>query len=162
MIDLSKLRDILNIDEEYNFTEEYYKNTSIKGLPKVHFVGKVYYDYDNNIKLEGTCDGIMILSDVITLDDIEYPFSFDIDYILDENSEEIGSFYKKMQNTLDIMPILWQNIVLEVPMRITNADVSAIKTSGDGWELIDENNKEKEIDPRLAKLTELLDDSRKE
>jgi uncharacterized metal-binding protein YceD (DUF177 family) len=51
---------------------------------------------------------------------------------------------------------------LEVPMRITNADISDIKTSGDGWELIDENKKEKEIDPRLAKLTELLDDSRKE
>ena len=45
-------------------------------------------------------------------------------------------------------------------MRITNASINDIKTQGDGWELIDENKKQ--IDPRLAKLTELLDDSGKE
>ena len=162
MIDLTKLRDILYISEEYNFTEDYYKNTNIKGLPKVHFDGKLYYDYDNNIRINGVCNGIMILSDVITLDDIEYPFEFEIDYILDENNEEIKEYFKKMQNTLDIMGILWQNIVLEVPMRITKSDINDIKTSGDGWELIDENEEKEEIDPRLAKLTELLDDSRKE
>jgi len=160
IIDLNKVRDSLIINEEYNFSEEYYKKTDIQKLEKVNFSGKIYYDYNDNLKLEGTCNGIMVLKDSITLDDIEYPFEFEIDYEIDKNNEEIVEYYEKSENTLDIMGILWQNIVLEVPMRITNSKLEDIKTSGEGWNLIDENKKE--IDPRLAKLTELLDDSGKE
>ena len=160
LIDLNKVRDILQISDEYTISNEYYKNTDIRELKKIKFNGKIYYDYDNNLKLEGKCNGIMILPDSITLDDIEYPFSFEIEYEINENNEEIGEYYEKSKNTLDILGVLWQNIVLEVPMRITNSKIEDIKTSGDGWELVKENKKE--IDPRLAKLTELLDDSGKE
>ena len=160
MIDLSTIRDSLNISEKYDFSKEYYEHTDIRELKDVTFDGKIYYDYEDNFKLEGVCKGTMILPDAITLEDIKYPFECEIDYILDENNEEISEYYKKSENTLDILGILWQNIVLEVPMRITNSKIEDIKTSGDGWELVDE--KKKEIDPRLAKLTELLDDSGKE
>ena len=160
IIDLNKIRDSLIINEEYNFSEEYYEKTDIQKLKNVKFNGKMYYDYNDILKLEGTCNGIMVLKDSITLDDIDYPFEFEIDYEIDKNNEEIVEYYEKNENTLDIMGILWQNIVLEVPMRITNSKLEDIKTSGEGWNLIDENKKE--IDPRLAKLTELLDDSGKE
>lgn len=160
LIDLNNVRDELIIDEVYNFTEDYYGNTSIKKLYNVKFNGKICYDYDNNLKIEGVCDGIMVLPDSLTLDSINYPFSFEIDYVIDESNEEIKEYFEKIKNTLDIMRILWQNIVLEVPMRITNSKIEDIKTSGDGWKLVNEN--ENEIDPRLAKLTELLDDSGKE
>jgi uncharacterized protein len=160
LIDLNKIRDILVINQEYNFSEDYFKNTDIKKLPKVSFNGKIYYDFENNLKLEGLCEGVMILPDSITLDDIEYPFSFEIDYLIDKNNEEIAEYYENIKNTLDIMGILWQNIVLEVPMRITKSNIEDIKSSGDGWDII--NDKKKDIDPRLAKLTELLDDSGKE
>lgn len=159
-IDLNKIRDILIINQEYNFDESYYKNTSIKKLLKVMFNGKIYYDYENNLKLEGICNGIMILPDSITLDDIEYQFSFEIDYVIDKNNDEINNYLENVKNTLDIMGILWQNIVLEVPMRITNSNINDINTSGEGWNII--NEKEKEIDPRLAKLNELINDSGKE
>ena len=160
LIDLSKIRDVLNISEKFNFEKEYFKHIDIKELEDVSFNGKIYYDYEDNFKLEGICKGTMILSDAITLEDIKYPFECEIDYILDENNEEIKEYYKKSENTLDILGILWQNIVLEVPMRITNSKIEDIKQSGDGWELV--NEKKKEIDPRLAKLSMLLDDSGKE
>ena len=160
LIDLNKIRDILVINQDYNFDESYYENTDIRLLPKVNLNGKIYYDFEGNLKLEGNCEGIMILPDSITLEDIEYPFSFEIDYVIDKNNEEIGEYFENIKNTLDIMAILWQNIVLEVPMRITNSNIEEIKNSGNGWELV--NEKKKEIDPRLAKLTELLDDSGKE
>ena len=160
LIDLSKIRDSLVINEKYSFEKEYFEHTDIKELKDVTFSGKIYYDYEDNFKLEGICKGIMILPDAITLEDIKYPFECEIDYILDENNEEINEYYKKSENTLDILGILWQNIVLEVPMRITNSKIEDIKQSGDGWELV--NEKKKEIDPRLAKLSMLLDDSGKE
>ena len=72
----------------------------------------------------------MILEDSISLDNVEYPFSIDIDENIEENLE-------KAENSIDILPILWQNIVLEVPLRFTKVnDLS--KYNGDGWKLISE------------------------
>ena len=72
----------------------------------------------------------MILEDSISLDNIEYPFSIDIDENIEENLE-------KDENSIDILPILWQNIVLEVPLKFTKVnDLS--KYNGDGWKLISE------------------------
>ena len=45
-----------------------------------------------------------------------------------------------IQNRLDILPFLWQNIVLEVPMRITNSNIEDVVSSGEGWELINEKS----------------------
>lgn len=160
VIDLNKINNEIFIDQIYDFDKKYYEKTDIRLLKNVHFIGKVYYDYEGNMKIEGKCNGIMILPDSITLEDIEHPFSFEIDYIINENNEEIKEYYEKLKNTLDIMGILWQNIVLEVPMRITNNSIDKIESNSDGWDIKNENKKE--IDPRLAKLTELLDDIGKE
>ena len=43
------------------------------------------------------------------------------------------------QNYIDIIPIIWQNIVLEIPLRVVSEDVSDSVTSGDGWKLIRED-----------------------
>ena len=80
IIDLNKVRDNLIIDEKYDFSEDYYKKTDIRKLKDVIFQGKIYYDYNDNLKLEGICKGVMVLPDSITLDDIDYPFNVEIDY----------------------------------------------------------------------------------
>ena len=53
------------------------------------------------------------------------------------------------------MAILWENIVLEIPISYTVSDSLETKEN-DGWALVGENS-EKEMDPRLAPLRELLD-----
>ena len=55
------------------------------------------------------------------------------------------------------MPILWQNIVLEVPISITKEKDAHL--SGEGWELKNEEDKET-IDPRLAELSKLLEEGK--
>ena len=50
----------------------------------------------------------------------------------------LNDFYDKCQNTLDILPLLWENIVSEVPMRVVKEGISVTNISGDGWELISE------------------------
>ena len=86
----------------------------------------------------------MYLPDSVTLDKIPYNLDFDIDEVLDE--------VQNNQNTLDIMELLWQNIVLEVPIRYTKSDADNLK--GDNWQVINEDEVKEEIDPRLQKLTE--------
>jgi len=75
----------------------------------------------------------MKIEDSISLEIISYPFSFEIE----ENIEEKQLKYEK---TLDIIDILWQNIVLEVPLKQTEVtDFSDYQ--GDGWKLVTEEEK---------------------
>jgi len=74
----------------------------------------------------------MVLEDSISLDPIDYPFSMEIE-------EELEDFSEKMENTLDITDILWQNIMLEVPLRVSNVE-NFNEYQGDGWRLVDEDS----------------------
>ena len=122
--------DKIVIDEDIIFTEEY-KSNDIKELKNVHFSGLIKESSDTTIKLEGTLNGIMVIEDSISLEDVDYSFSCEIDENLDEILEN-------NQNTIDILEILWQNIVLEIPLKFTVVnDLS--KYQGDGWKVISED-----------------------
>lgn len=101
----------------------------------------------------------MILQDAITLEEVDYPFSIHIDEVISENNENLQEYSLNLTNSLDIMSFLWQNIVLEVPIRVKkeNKDISL---KGDGWELKDENTKE--INPSMSPFAILLDKEGKE
>ena len=62
-------------------------------------------------------------------------------------------FFEKSKNTLDKLEFLWENIVLEVPISLTNNSGTTLR--GEGWELNNDSD-EDEIDPRLAKLNDLF------
>ena len=156
-IDLKKLNisDIL-FDEYLTIDSELYKNSAIKNLKPVKISGKIFYNISDEIELDLDVDGVMVLEDSITLDPIDYPYSFHINEIITSENEEIKDYYQNSKNTLDIMPILWQNIVLEVPISITKEKDAHL--SGEGWEL--NNEEEDKIDPRLAELSKLLDEGK--
>ena len=157
-IDLSKVDEKgIVLDDVISFNEEYLKKSQIKKLDNVVVKGRVYYSVTNEVVLDANCYGNMVLLDALTGEDVLYPFNINISEILSEEDDE------KDQNelkTLDIVDILWQNIVLEVPISYSTKSLDDINKSGEGWELVDEN--EKKIDPRLAPLLELLDKEREE
>ena len=108
----SNVKDEILISSEVNFDKDLLSNSSIKDLKDVFVNGKIYKDASNEFVIEATVEGKMIIEDSISLEDVTYPFLINID----ENIEEI---LQKDKNTIDIIPILWQNIVLEVPLRYT-------------------------------------------
>ena len=73
----------------------------------------------------------MILKDSISNEEIEYPYEIEYDDLVPEN-------LKKMQEKLDLFEFLWENIVLEVPLRYTK-ETDYSKFKGNGWKLLDEN-----------------------
>ena len=97
----------------------------------MHFNGYIYESSDTTIKLEGILNGTMIIEDSISLEDVKYDFSCEID----ENLEEI---IENNQNTIDILEVLWQNIVLEIPLKFTVVE-DLSKYQGDGWKVISED-----------------------
>ena len=133
-IDLNYLNRFskLNIDNDFELSSDYYKNTDIRALKNLHVDGEITIDYEDEILLNINISGIMILPCAVTLKDVEYKFQSDI-------NESIGKFeeiYKNNKNSLDISDFLWENIVLEIPIRVVSRDIEPSNTSGDGWELV--------------------------
>ena len=141
-IDISKLYNhtlsSINIEQEVTIPEEYLKNTDIKELKNVVFKGNIE-NLEETINVEGIVEGIMVLEDNISLEDIDYKFSSEIDEKIEENIENSS-------NILDITDILWQNILLEVPLKLTNV-TNFDEYHGDGWKLISEDSIESTNNP---------------
>lgn len=127
--------DKIVINEDVNFGEEY-STSDIKNLKNVHFDGVIRESSDTTIKLEGMLTGTMVVEDSISLEDVDYSFSCEIDENLDEILEN-------NQNTIDILEILWQNIVLEIPLKFTVVE-DLSKYQGDGWKMISEDEVKKD------------------
>ena len=127
---LTGIKDYILIDSSYQIGKEYYENSSIKGLSSIKVYGSIREMEDENIYLDIEVMGKMLIEDSITLEDVWYPFSFKI-------KENINEFIEKDENSLDLLEVLWQNIVLEVPLRYTDVNDYS-KYNGDGWKLVSE------------------------
>ena len=146
---------IIEYDEDFVVDQELIKSVNIISLKDLHVKGSIRLNSLSLLELDLVVTGIMILPDSVTSDPVEYPFTSKIEEEYDINDKNFLEYYEKSQNILDIMKILWENIVLEVPMRFTTTKDAHL--SGDGWSLGEDKNKDDNIDPRLAKLSELLD-----
>ena len=153
LIDLSKLvyssSYKLDINDTIIIEEKLLKNTDIKSISPVKVEGFLY-DNDGEYELDINVSGEMILSCARTLKDVKYPFSININEIIEENNE---NSLQIIQNRLDIFPIIWQNILVDVPLRVLHPDAKEQSLEGDGWRLITEDDKKEVIDPRLSALS---------
>ena len=152
IIDLVNIpKDGLKLDESINFEGYDLKSVGIEELKDVKLNGSVKINIADEVILKANLSGTMILLDAVDSSEIEYPFNIEIEENLTDNDEYN---LEKTQNTLDIMNILWQNIVLEVPMRVVKKENENVSLQGEGWELISDDTKK--VDPRLSPLMDLL------
>ena len=120
----------LDIDQDVIIDLELYHLPELENLKNVHFKGRLYENNLEELILTGTLSGDIIVLDAISLEEKTINFSKNIEENLSEED-------KSSKNYIDILDILWQNIVLEVPSRYTDiTDYS--KYQGDGWRLISE------------------------
>ena len=159
IIDLIKLKsgiiDKIDIDEDINIDEEYLQNTEIIEFKQLHINGYITKNIDS-YNLTAKVYGTMVLPCSVSLKPTDYDFSFEIDDNIAKLYEELGKTLKNDENTIDIFPIIWENILMEIPIRIVNDDIHDVKMEGDGWKIITERTSDEEINPELAKLKDLL------
>jgi len=108
-------------------------NTEIIRVNSVHFEGVVSLNYVDDLELTGVLIGEMVLPCSITLEEVNYPFEIDIE----ENLGNFDEILKNNKNSLEILPIMCENIVLEIPMKVVKKGIDITNISGDGWELSD-------------------------
>ena len=156
-IDITRLKSGIDhqiqIDEEISFDQEKLKNTDILSLDNVKVFGSVFSNHSNSYDIDLSVSGIMILPSSLTLKPVEHLFEIKIEGNVEELLAEMNETSKKIQNTIDILPIIWENILMEIPMRIVS-DESEKPLEGEGWRLITEQ--EGNVNPELQKLKDLL------
>ena len=157
-IDLSLLNsntvNEIDISNTYSIPKSYFENMGVIAIDNVKVNGKITRQMNEDEELclyaNAIIDGVMIIPDSISLEEVEYPFHIEYDDYLDENC-------KNSENILDIFTFLWENIVLEVPLQFTKVkDLS--KFHGDGWKLISEEERNLQNNP----FSELLKEFDKE
>ena len=158
IIDLTKLMysqvDSIPIDAEVEIPKEYLTD-DVKDISKVKVSGDITEEGESYlVNLDIKCDLTLVCS--VSLKDVKYPVNININEIIGENSENLEDFDKIINNSIDLVPIIWQNILLEVPIRVVSPDVKEENIYGDGWKFITNEEENKEIDPRLEKLKNFL------
>lgn len=129
-VDLIKLNNDKRVEFDITPDLSGYSHELLNGLDDVRAKGVIIDNQESyNIIMDIT--GIMHLKSSIDLSDIEK--KIDIHY--DDFIENLAEEYKKGTNLLDISPIIWENILLEIPIRAAGNKTFST-TSGDGWEIL--------------------------
>ena len=141
---LNAKNGIIEIDEWIAVEEnDLLHHTQVKSIPEVHVTGTLQFDHRSLVFSDLDLDGVMIVLDSITMEDLEVAFdtksqetySFDP---IKENDEDIIVVKK---DTVDINPEIFQAIIYEAPMSITRLPRDQYP-KGDGWQLLSDQDKE--------------------
>lgn len=142
-IDISKLLnyslDEIPFKNSLILDENYFKNTDIKNISEVKIEGSFKREMDNLIILKMFIEGTMILPCSVSLVDVSYPFNIEIYEAIDMETNETEEYLKIVRNSIDILPLIWQNIVLEIPLKVLSPNIDRNSIKGDGWKLVDED-----------------------
>lgn len=140
MLDLTKLQNRsvneLNYSDTITIDKSMYENTDVRNLSDVKVNAHIKRVTDSSYNMSLIIDGVMTLPCSVTLKDVLYPFHIETEVKISNDDENLEEYVKIIQNSIDILPIIWQNIALEIPLKVVSDDVSDTPTSGDGWKLV--------------------------
>lgn len=148
--------------EDLVFPHEAFRNVhSLLDLKDIHVEGSGHFELsEQKVYIQLKVRGTMILACAVSLEEVPYPFeteSTEIFSFVKVKPEE--DFHETKKDTVDITPIVFQNIVMEVPTRVVK-EGAKLKTEGNGWKVINGREEDKfDIDPRLAKLKDYFKES---
>ena len=148
----------ISVSEVYSFTSDELSGTDLLKLDDVKINGEIFKNSLGNIELSLEVEGVMVMPCAITLKPVNYPFNIEISGEIEELMENIEENSTNFQNSIDILPIIWENILMEIPMRVVSdeAENSDMTIEGEGWKFVTEE--EEKISP-LSELLDFLDDS---
>jgi len=128
----NRLKQAIEFSCEYEFSEEELENTDVTSIENLSVTGVIRLNAINNLVLDIDVSGIMIIPCAITLKPVSYDFDININEEIDSYSDTNNI---NTQNSIDILPIIWENILLEIPMRVVSETTEPIVNDG-SWSFI--------------------------
>lgn len=158
LIDVLKLRNnfvsSISIDATLELDLNSHEHMDILEISPVHVTGSIEKNALEELIAPLHIEGTMTLPCAITLKPVLVPFSIDVEDALEEMWEESTKNPKKSENVIDFLPIIWENILSEVPIRVVSEEANSTSLGECGIRIISEQ--EKAENPALQELAELL------
>ena len=151
----SGIESYIPVDINYEFTKEKLENSDLLELNNVHISATITRNSFDEYEINGNITGEMILPCSVTLKPVKVPLDTDFDVNIADFIKETEEKSIICENILDIFPIIWENILMEIPMKVVSDDVSNQTMGGDGWKFVSEKEEIK-TNPELEKLKDLL------
>ncbi|GIN57611.1 DNA-binding protein [Lederbergia ruris] len=168
---LQKMRDSeVEIDQTIDISKDLTnRNSEIRDASPIEIKGNIKVDSQEatfHLQLKGT----LILPCARTLVDTEYPIDISSTEIYSLNMNKISSddidenVHEPENGVVDLIPVIEELILVNIPMQVFSQEALNRDTlSGKDWNVmteeqyLDEKQKDKKVDPRLAGLAALLD-----
>jgi uncharacterized protein len=161
---LEQLKDPgLSFDETVDVSDLKKRDPEIREISPVQVAGKAVFE-TKKISFFLEITGKMVLPSSKTLENVDFPFDlhtvevFRLDSSVEEEGDE-EEIHDIENETVDLLPYVKEAILVEKPIRVVGVDEEPL-SSGNGWELVSENQQKNRIDPRLEKLQDLLDENK--
>jgi uncharacterized protein len=152
----------LDIDEVIEVSELKKKNHEIRDVSPVQVTGRADVSSDRatfHLHLTGT----LVLPCSRTLVDVELPFDITTTehFLLQPAEYEVDEdLHEPQGEVIDLLPVIEENILLEIPMQIFAENPDKEKSApqaGKDWQVITELENEEKVDPRLAGLANFFE-----
>ncbi|MFE8695297.1 YceD family protein [Cytobacillus sp. FJAT-53684] len=149
------LDEMVNVDEIKNI------DPTIRDTSPMHITGRVDID-STQVTFHLIIKGYLILPCSRTLVDVKFPINVETTetfLLKDQEYETEEEVHRVEGEVIDLMPVIHEILILEVPMQVFCVDSGeeGAPQSGKDWEVIQEQDKQKKIDPRLAGLAQFFD-----
>ena len=153
------------IDEEVDFSSLVERNSDVRELSNVRISGEGRVKAsEKRVIFKLDISGTMTLGCALTLEDVIYPFRIQTTEIFtwnDDAYDETSDEHLVTGNQIELAPIVWQNIFLEIPLKVVS-DNAYEKLKAQGIEIESEEEfyaskdaEKSKIDPRFEVLKHL-------
>ncbi|MCA1034575.1 MULTISPECIES: DUF177 domain-containing protein [Bacillaceae] len=149
------------IDETVDVSGIRETDPTIREVSPIHIFGRADID-SSKVTFHLAIKGHLVLPCSRTLVDVHYPINVEttetfllkgLDYETEEETHQVKG------DVIDLQPIIEEILLLEVPMQVFCEDSGeeGAPQSGKDWEVIQEEDLQKKVDPRLAGLANFFD-----
>ncbi|WP_230499753.1 YceD family protein [Sutcliffiella rhizosphaerae] len=152
----------LEINETVDVSE-ITSHSDIRSVGPVHVTGRADLS-SKKATFHLTMEGSMVLPCSRTLVDVDYPFTIKTTETFLFQPGEYESDDEELHTVegdqIDLLPIIQESIILEVPMQIFSDSPDKEKSapqSGRDWEVVTEEETKEKVDPRLAGLAKFFE-----
>ena len=150
------------IDETVNADSIKKVDPSIRKVSPIHIQGRADID-STKVTFHLQIKGSLVLPCSRTLVDVDYPINVETTetFLLkvSEYETDVEEVHQVNGDVIDLMPVIEEILLLEVPMQVFCEDSKeeGAPQSGHDWEVIQEQDKQDKIDPRLAELAKFFE-----
>ena len=148
----------VEINEAVDFSDVVKQNPDIRQISKILVTGKGFFcPTTRTMTFDLTIKGEMTLSCALTLDDVIHSFEATLNPVFtwDGKKHDQDSEDYLVKDTIELAPIIWQEIFIQIPLRIVK-EGAYDEIARQGIEIFTEEDLEKEaknkIDPRFSVL----------